>query len=53
MRRIEAMEAGVAALDERLQEKLAPYHQQMRLLMQVPGVDWVIAAAVIAEIGVV
>lgn len=52
MRRIEAMEADVAELDRRLCEKLAPYSQQMRLLRQIPGVDWVIAATIIAEIGV-
>ncbi len=52
MRRIEAMEADVAGIDRRLREKLAPYSRQMRLLMQIPGVDWVIAATVIAEIGV-
>jgi transposase len=52
MRRIEAIEVDVAALDERLHEKLAPYRRQLRLLMQLPGVDWVIAATIIAEIGV-
>jgi len=52
MRRIEAMEADVAELDQRLREKLAPYSKQMRLLRQIPGVDWVIAATIIAEIGV-
>src|SRR4029077_8914370 len=52
MRRIEAMEADVAELDQRLREKLAPYSKQMRLLRQIPGVEWVIAATIIAEIGV-
>jgi transposase len=52
MRRLEAMEADVAELDKRLREKLAPYRREMRLLMQIPGVDWVIAAIIIAEIGV-
>ncbi len=52
MRRIEAIEADVAQLDKRLREKLAPYHREMRLLMQIPGVDWVIAGIVIAESGV-
>jgi len=47
MRRIETMEADVAELDKRLREKLAPYSKPMRRLMQIPGVDWVIA-----EIGV-
>jgi transposase len=52
MRRIEAAEADLAELDNRLREKLAPYSEQMRLLMRIPGVDWVIAATIIAEIGV-
>jgi transposase len=52
MRRIEAMEADVAELDRQLCEKLAPYSRQMRLLRQIPGVDWVVAATIIAEIGV-
>lgn len=52
MRRIETMEADVAELDKRLREKLAPYSRQMRLLRQIPGVDWVISATIIAEIGV-
>lgn len=52
MRRIEAMDADVAQLDQRLHEKLAPYSRQIRLLKQIPGIDWVIAATIIAEIGV-
>jgi transposase len=52
MRRIEAAEADLAELDKRLREKLAPYTRQMRLLMQIPGVDWIIAGIIIAEIGV-
>lgn len=52
MRRIEAAEADLDELDRRLREKLAPYSKQMGLLMQIPGVDWVIAATMIAEIGV-
>jgi transposase len=52
MRRIETIEADVAELDKRLREKLKPYQPQMRLLVQIPGVDWVIAATIIAEIGV-
>jgi transposase len=52
MRRIEAMQADVAELDRRLGEKLAPYNREMCLLKQIPGVDWVIAATIIAEIGV-
>jgi transposase len=52
MRRIETIDADTAALDQRLDEKLKPYQRPMRLLMQIPGVDWVTAATIIAEIGV-
>jgi transposase len=52
LQRIEAIEADLAALDARLREKLAPYDVYRALLMQIPGVDWVIAATIIAEIGV-
>ena len=51
MRRIEAMEADVAEVDRRLRQKLVPYSREMRLLRQIPGVDWVTAAIIIAEIG--
>ena len=52
LRRIEAIEADLATLDARLHEKLAPYQLSLTLLMQIPGIDWLIAATIIAEIGV-
>lgn len=52
LQRITAAEADLAQLDERLSEKLAPYDEELGRLMQIPGVDWVIAGAMIAEIGV-
>jgi transposase len=52
MLRLQAAEADVERLDLRLREKLAPYDREMDLLMQIPGVDWVGAASIIAEIGV-
>ena len=51
MRRLEAAEQDIAALDERLAVKLQPYGEQHALLMQIPGVDWLVAAVLIAEIG--
>jgi transposase len=50
--RITAMQAQIERLDERLRERLAPYAEPLGRLMQIPGVDWVTAATVIAEIGV-
>jgi transposase len=52
LRRLEAIESDIAALDLRLGERLEPYSAPHALLMQIPGVDWVVAAVLIAEIGV-
>src|ERR1700728_1442291 len=52
LQRITAAEADLEQLDERLSEKLAPYDEELRRLMQIPGVDRVIAGAMIAEMGV-
>lgn len=49
---VEAAEARLEQLDDRLRDKLAPYAKPLRRLMQIPGVDWVTAATIIAEIGV-
>jgi len=51
LRRIEAAESDLAELDQRIAAMLAPYHWALVLLMQIPGVDWVIAATIIGEIG--
>ena len=52
LRRLEAAEADIAGLDQRIDEKLEPYRVAHALLMQIPGVDWVVAAVLIAEIGI-
>jgi transposase len=52
LRRLEAAEQDIAALDDRIEAKLESYRVQHGLLMQIPGVDWVVAAVLIAEIGV-
>ncbi len=52
LRRLEAIEADIEALDRRIDERLEPYRAPHTLLMQIPGVDWVVAAVLIAEIGV-
>jgi transposase len=49
--RIEAIEQDIAALDTRIDGKLLPYAAEMALLMTIPGVDWLVAAVIIAEIG--
>ena len=50
--RLERTETDIAALDERIDQKLEPYRAAHQLLMQIPGVDRVVAAVIIAEIGV-
>ena len=52
LRRLEAIEVDIATLDLRIGERLEPYCTQHALLMQIPGVDWLVAAVLIAEIGV-
>jgi len=52
LRRVEDIETLIEALDRHITEKLVPYQAEMALLMQIPGVDWVVAAVLIAEIGV-
>ena len=52
LQRVEAAERDIEQLDGRIAEKLIPYQFAVTLLMQIPGVDWVVAAALIAEIGI-
>ena len=52
LRRVEAIEADLRDLDERIAEKAQPYQAQQRLLQQIPGVDDRLAVAIIAEIGI-
>jgi transposase len=49
--RIEAIEADITALDARIGERLLPYGAEMALLMTIPGVNWLVGAVIIAEIG--
>jgi transposase len=49
--RVEADEADIAALDQQIADRLAPYAAQMAQLMTIPGIGWVVAATIIAEIG--
>ena len=51
LRRLEAIEQDIELLERRIAEKLAPYDAEIGLLMTIPGVDWVVAATLVAEIG--
>jgi transposase len=50
--RLEAAEADLAVLEQRIQRKLQPYEAQVTLLDEIPGVDWTLAGVIIAELGV-
>lgn len=49
--RIEAMQVDIDKLDGRINEKLEPYREHHQRLIQIPGVDRVVAAVIISEIG--
>jgi len=50
--RVEATEADIAAIDRQIGEHLTPYQDYVALLITVPGIDRVVAAVIIAEVGV-
>jgi transposase len=50
--RRQAVEQDLAVLEQRIQQKLKPYDAQLALLDKIPGVDWTLAAVLIAELGV-
>lgn len=50
--RVEQVERDLQKLDLRITDKLVPYQSQMQRLMGIPGVDWIGAASIIAELGV-
>lgn len=50
--RVEHIEADISKLDERIEQQLKPYQEQHERLTQIPGVDRVTAAVILAELGV-
>jgi transposase len=52
LERIEGLDAEITELDRRINEKLAPFKTQVDLLVTIHGVDRVLAAVIVAEIGV-
>jgi len=52
LRRLPAVEEDLGVLEHRIQEKLKPYAAELTLLDEIPGVDWKLAAGIIAEMGV-
>lgn len=49
--RLEDVDKHIAKLDARIDSKLAPYREHHVRLAQIPGVDRVLAAVMIAELG--
>src|SRR5437870_581644 len=52
LRRHRHVDADLEELEKRMFEKLRPYAPQHALLMEIPGVDRILAAVIIAELGV-
>jgi transposase len=52
LRRLRQVDADLGELEKHLFEKLRPYAPQHALLMEIPGVDRILAAVIIAELGV-
>ncbi|MEW6737482.1 MAG: IS110 family transposase [Acidobacteriota bacterium] len=50
--RLEQMDRDLELLEARIDEKLSPFREQHQLLQQIPGVDWVVAAVIIVDMGV-
>jgi len=50
--RLDRFDRDLKQMDAKLEAKLKPYERQMELLDGIPGVNWVTAATVIAEIGI-
>jgi transposase len=50
--RLEQVDTHLNQVDQRIDEKLQPYQEQQQRLDTIPGVDRIVAAALIAEVGV-
>ena len=51
LRRLEQADVDLKELEQRIEEKLKPYAEPHARLTQIPGVDRVLAAVMIAEPG--
>lgn len=49
--RVDAIDADIAALDERIEEMIAPFAAAARRLAEIPGISSIAACAILAEIG--
>ena len=49
--RVDAIDAGIIALDERIEEATAPFAAAVHRLAEIPGISVTAACAILAEIG--
>jgi transposase len=49
--RVDAIDADIAALDERIEQMAAPFTVEVRRLAEIPGISFTAAYAILAEIG--
>jgi transposase len=49
--RLEQLDQHITKLDERIESKLAPYREPYTRLTAIPGVDRILAAVIVAEVG--
>lgn len=50
--RLDRFDRDLKQMDAKLEAKLEPYAREMELLDGIPGINWVVGATVIAEMGV-
>jgi len=50
--RLDRFDRDLKQMDAKLEAKLKPYARQMELLDDIPGIDWVVGATIIAEMGI-
>jgi len=51
LKRLGELEASLVDLDAHIESKLVPYESELKLLVQIPGVDRIIASSILAELG--
>ena len=51
MRTLEGLDRSVEELEERIKLRIKPYEEQIKLLDTIPGIDWILAATIVSEIG--
>jgi len=51
IRRLDLLDDDLTALEQEIDRRLEPYRAEYNLLRQIPGVDGVIAAVILAELG--